>query len=136
MSLEAILHQLQAPTSPPVIEAQGLAPKDLITALEQAGYFATLVDRAPVFSKETLLHALYQACEMPAYFGFNWDALLEVLSDWEWKEARGYVLVFQHFDTLQGRAPETAQIFLEIVREAHEGRNTPLWLIQCEPLSP
>jgi hypothetical protein len=49
--------------------------KDIISSLRNEGYLAVLVDRAPVFNKETLLHALYQSCVFPAYFGFNWDAL-------------------------------------------------------------
>ncbi len=45
--------------------------------LREQGVQPVWVDRAPVFDKATLLHALYQALQLPAWFGFNWDALEE-----------------------------------------------------------
>jgi len=56
-------------------------PADVVmTGFELDGYTAIIVDQAPVFNKFTLLHALYQNCSLPAYFGFNWDALADVLA--------------------------------------------------------
>ncbi|MEY6432114.1 barstar family protein [Thioalkalicoccus limnaeus] len=88
------------------------------TALEGAGYRVVLVDRAPVFDKDTLLHALYQGCAFPAYFGFNWDALADMLTAKQTDDDRPMILVFQQFESLRRRAPEVAETFLEIVGEA------------------
>jgi hypothetical protein len=96
--------------------------KEMLSELRSAGYFAVLVDRAPVFDKATLLHALYQSCIFPAYFGFNWDALEDTLLDFSWlgvtqQEVKGYVLVFRNFAVLEERTENVAETFLEIVRD-------------------
>ena len=74
------------------------------------------VDRAPVFDKVTLLHALYQALQLPAWFGFNWDALEECLRDIASDKDVPHVLVFNDFELLEERDPETAETFLDIIR--------------------
>ena len=113
---------------------QSVTPtQGLIDALEAAGAFASLVDRAPVFDKVTLLHALYQACRMPPYFGFNWDALKDMLRDFSWLEAKAYVLVFDDFALLNKRAPDIANTFTDVVKEVNSERlaasRPPLMLV-------
>jgi RNAse (barnase) inhibitor barstar len=110
--------------------------KETLVELREAGYFAVLVDRAPVFNKETLLHALYQSCVFPAYFGFNWDALEDTLkSDWlgDTRAFKGYVLVFRNFAVLEERAKNVAETFLGIVRDVVKARrekdNPPLYVV-------
>jgi RNAse (barnase) inhibitor barstar len=90
-----------------------------LAELEAAGFFVAIVDRAPVFNKETLMHALYQSCKFPAYFGFNWDAVNDCVTDFSWiVEEKGYVLVFNDWPLLQSEAPEEAKMLLEIVADA------------------
>ncbi len=109
--------------------------KDTLSELRSAGYFAVLVDRAPVFNKETLLHALYQSCVFPAHFGFNWDALEDTLLDFSWldQEVKGYVFVFRNFSVLEERAKNVADTFLEIVRDVakvrREKNKPPLFVV-------
>jgi hypothetical protein len=109
--------------------------KDILSELRSAGYFAVLVDRAPVFNKETLLHALYQSCVFPASFGFNWDALEDTLLDFFWldQEVKGYVLVFRNFAVLEERSATVAETFLEIARDVakvrREKNRPPLFVL-------
>lgn len=110
--------------------------KELLNELRGEGYFAVLVDRAPVFNKETLLHALYQSCVFPASFGFNWDALEDTLLDFSWLEQqpKGFALVFRNFSVLEERAPNVAETLLEIVRDVakvrKEKNRLPLFVIK------
>ena len=101
-----------------------LSAKSMIKRLESEGCFATLVDQAPVISKDTLLHALYQSCQFPAYFGFNWDALEDFLKDFSWLIAEAYILMFQDYAVLKERAPEVAETFLSITHDVAETRKT------------
>jgi RNAse (barnase) inhibitor barstar len=103
---------------------------DIVRALELEGCRVVLLDRAPVFDKETLLHAIYQGCGFPAYFGFNWDALSDALVEKVGEESRPLVLIFQDFDLLGTRAPEVAKTFLDIVDEVGElTRENPIRLV-------
>ncbi|MCG5509740.1 barstar family protein [Ectothiorhodospira lacustris] len=90
----------------------------LMEALRARGLRAVRVDQAPVFDKDTLLHALYQSCALPAWFGFNWDALADTLGDDDIHEAKSVVLVFGYFSTLRQRSPDTCDTFLDILAEA------------------
>lgn len=90
--------------------------------LAQAGLHAMVIDRAQVFDKTTLLHALYQSCQFPAYFGFNWDALLDCLSDFGWHAAKGYALIVRNAEAIKTRNPDDWTTFLEVVRDAAQRR--------------
>ena len=70
--------------------------EELIQALTLKGMFVTVLDKAMIFDVDTLLHAFYQNCEFPSYFGFNWNALDDCLCDFHWKPAIGYVLIYRN----------------------------------------
>jgi RNAse (barnase) inhibitor barstar len=121
---------------------------DIVSALESEGCRVVILDRAPIFDKETLLHAIYQGCGFPAYFGFNWDALTDALVEhveeapggWSscqpshpgaWRPSPALeasarrsrlplILIFQDFDLLRDRNPDVAQTFIDIIDEVSE----------------
>lgn len=96
-------------------------PLDADTVVERlaaADFHSVRVDRAPVFDRDTLMHALYQALQLPAWFGFNLDALADALAALEPQQGRRWVLVFQDFTILEDNDPELAETFCEIVDEA------------------
>jgi hypothetical protein len=86
--------------------------------LAQSGAHVMIIDRAVVYDKPTLLHALYQACQFPAYFGFNWDALLDCLSDFGWHAAKSHVLIMRDPSVIKERNREDWETFCSIVRSA------------------
>lgn len=98
-------------------------PSDVAAAiarLRAEGVDAVWVDRAPVFDKTSLLHALYQALPLTADFGFNWDALEDALFGPEDPDAPPRVLVFRDLELLEERDPDTARTFLAIVRDVSD----------------
>jgi len=99
----------------------------LRAGLTRRGWFSARVDRAPVFDKATVLHAFYQAGCFPAYFGFNWDALADLLSELSWLEAQerpaaGIAFILAHSQVLAQRAPEVYTTLLALVTEAAAAR--------------
>jgi hypothetical protein len=50
------------------------------------------LDASSIKDDDTLFAAISESLGFPDYFGCNWDALDECLSDLEWNEAEGYVL--------------------------------------------
>lgn len=66
-------------------------------------------------SRESLLRQLYDKLELPAYFGFNWDALSDCLRDLHWIRQRGIVIV--HDDALN-LAGADVKNYLEIITDA------------------
>jgi len=51
---------------------------------------------AGITSPQSLLQVLYNALELPGYFGFNWDALSDCLRDFHW--LKQHRIVLRHAD--------------------------------------
>ena len=61
---------------------------------------------------------LARALRFPDYFGRNWDAVYDCLTDLNWLPATGYVLVVDGFDQLAMNEPGQWDIGLKVLREA------------------
>ncbi len=123
-ALAAFVRRVTAPATAAICTAPRamLTQPALQTGLTRRGWFAARVDRAPVFDKETVLHAFYQAGCFPAYFGFNWDALADVLADLSWLQAQerpaeGCVFILAHSQVLARRAPDVHATLVDLIRD-------------------
>ena len=117
LTAETAIIELTPPEHP---GPQGWSVTPLVEALREQGARAVWVDRLPVCNKESLLRALDQACQFPDYFGFNWDALSDVLVEIAAAAPAPLVLIFRDFDGLRDEAPRDARVFLDIIEEVHE----------------
>lgn len=70
----------------------------IAAAAESLGFLCAEVEMAGVEDKAGLLAAVADALAFPAWFGQNWDALEDCLSDLSWSNAEGYVLILRHAD--------------------------------------
>jgi hypothetical protein len=62
--------------------------------LDAAKGSSLFVARIRVAAKDELLKSIAAALAFPDWFGGNWDALEDCLSDLSWRPAAGYVLIF------------------------------------------
>ena len=58
--------------------------------------------------------------EFPDYFGHNWDALEECLTDLEWLPAKGYIVLITDAAHVLSHDESEYETFLEILRDAGE----------------
>jgi len=65
-----------------------------------------------------------RALDFPDYFGHNWDALEESLTDLEWLPAKGYILLITDAGRVLPDDEEEYETFLEILRDAGEAWGT------------
>lgn len=56
------------------------------------------ISLAGAAGKDALLERIARALAFPDWFGRNWDALEDCLTDLSWRMAEGYVLVFEGFE--------------------------------------
>lgn len=68
--------------------------------------------------KAQILDAIAAALQFPDYFGRNWDALADCLSDLTWLPASGYVLVLDTTAAWETSAREDLEMLVEICSEA------------------
>lgn len=94
----------------------GTVIDEVVVVLEECGLDARTVEVQTLSGKAGLLEALHRTLELDEWFGFNWDALEEALHGPEATEAPERVLVCTGFGGFESRAPEDAEVFLDIVR--------------------
>ena len=90
-----------------------------------------LVARIPYDEKEKLLRNIAAALAFPDWFGHNWDALEDCLTDLSWREAPGYVLLFE-----EPQPGDDLGILTDILRSSAEwwaGRGKPFFAVLVDP---
>ena len=55
---------------------------------------------------------------LPEYFGYNWDAWEDLLTDLSWFEASSYLLVYDQWPIFAQNHPDDWQILNDIFSEA------------------
>ncbi len=76
------------------------------------------VDLTRVTGKQEFLDAAGKALQFPEYFGSNWDAFEECITDMSWHRADGFVLLFEGWGAFAGSAPAETDIARSILQDA------------------
>lgn len=90
------------------------------------------VDLGHARRKTELLRLLGQALVFPDYYGENFDALLDCLTDPDWRPAPGYILCITGLDQLKKTDASSYATLLEVFRAAAEERRlagTAFWIL-------
>jgi RNAse (barnase) inhibitor barstar len=102
----------------------------LIEGAQQNGQLVFRIDLAAAQDKAGMLDIIGKTMAFPEWFGHNWDALLDCLSDLGWRPAEGYLIVLEHCDGIHGRAEadfvQLLQIFEAAANEWRE-QGIPFW---------
>jgi RNAse (barnase) inhibitor barstar len=94
-----------------------------------AGLTFFLVNCEAADTKESLLRAIAESLSFPGYFGNNWDALEECLTDLSWLPAKGYVVLL---DRLEHTGPQVLAGALAIFEDAARywaRKKTPFYVL-------
>lgn len=110
--------------------------KGAASTIESAAKTARLslhrIDLSAARGKDDLLARFAQALKLPAYFDRNWDALDECLSDLEWLDAPGWLLVIAGASQFAHRDEESLSTTLEVLQGAAEywsQESKPFWAV-------
>lgn len=110
---------------------QGAPLSEVEAAAQENGFACWRVDCAAVRSKEELLRGIAEALSFPDWFGENWDALEDCLTDLSWGEAPGYVLLLDNCGGFSRADPEAFETALEVFDGAAEywyDEEVPFWV--------
>jgi RNAse (barnase) inhibitor barstar len=84
------------------------------------GYILRIVRGAKCRYAAGLFSEFANAMDFPDYFGHNWDALEECLTDLEWLPGKGYVLLLTAAEQILTDDEEEFATFLEVLSDAGE----------------
>lgn len=105
-------------------EEQEFDFEDLRTQLP--GYVIKVADGTECKNRSDLFSEFARLLEFPAYFGRNWDALDECITDLEWMPGLGYVLIVKNADRLLSEETHgNYGIFIRTMKKAGEEWSTP-----------
>ena len=86
--------------------------------------------------KEALLQRFGAALAFPSWFGGNWDALEDCLTDLSWHAAAGYVLLLHGAGAFCARRAEDCGVMLDVLGAGAEywrERGVPFFAVCVDP---
>ena len=124
--MSKLLQRLQDPSRSGVYRAR--RPDEILEATRGSKLNVT---RIVLPDGKNPLQSIAGALAFPDWFGQNWDALEDCLSDLSWREAQGYVLLFEH-----AAAGDELGILTDVLAASAEfwkGRGKPFFAVFVDP---
>jgi len=106
-------------------------PADLESAAEAVGLRLHAIDASAVRTKSQMLGLLGRSLAFPRWYGRNWDALEDCLTDFDWLRGPGLVLRVEGFDPYAQADPDGFAILLDIFKTSAEywrGEGKGFWV--------
>jgi hypothetical protein len=122
--MSKLLQRLCDPARSGVYRAS--APDAIIDATRGSGLDVVVID-----ARENLFDSMARALGFPDWFGRNWDALEDCLSDLSWRQGSGHVLIFSGYP-----AGDALGVLLDVLRAAAQywaGRGKPFFAVLLDP---
>lgn len=98
--------------------AQGPTAVEKLCRLKRVRLFR--VDGRNVLTKRRFLAVAARALDFPGWFGVNWDAFEDCMTDLEWIPAAAYVVLLENMERFAKRAPRDFDTALGILETAAE----------------
>jgi RNAse (barnase) inhibitor barstar len=115
----------------------GAAAAALCSLAASLGMNAARIDLRGCADKATFLERTVEALSFPAWFGGNWDAFYDCLTDLGWLASRrGHVLVFERTEAMRRESPEALDTAIAILGDAAatwESRGVPFRAFVAAP---
>jgi len=102
---------------------------DVLAAARAQGVHVARIARAGRGGKPALLRALAAALKFPAWFGGNWDALEDCLTDLSWIPAAGYLILFEGASGLAAADFAVLRDVLGTAAEFWSARGKPFYAV-------
>jgi hypothetical protein len=107
-------------TQPPYVELlvvkKGQTYEDGLTP--PSGFVVRVLDGRKCHTKAGLLGECARVLDFPSYFGKNWDAFEECLTDLQWLPAPGYLFVITEAEQVLPDHDEEYESFITILEES------------------
>ena len=92
--------------------------KEIEQSARAFGLAFVRIDLSGIAIKEGFLQTVARALQFPDYFGMNWDAFEECMTDLSWYPSKGYVLVFDNLEAFFQSASKEVRVMRSILKSA------------------
>ncbi len=109
-----------------------VTPGSVERRVRKEGWQYAYLDGNQIRDKGDFLHAMDQTLRFPSYFGYNWDALEECLTDLSWLPAPGYVILYNRPNRFISNSLDewtTARLILEEAVTHWHREGSPLFVL-------
>jgi RNAse (barnase) inhibitor barstar len=118
LTLTANLQSTKPPWTSLLVVTAGQRAESLVRP--PAKFALRIIQGTKCSTTAGLLTECARALDFPDYFGHNWDALEECLTDLEWLPAKGYILLITDAAHVLSDDEAEYETFLEILCDAGE----------------
>jgi RNAse (barnase) inhibitor barstar len=87
-----------------------------VSSYGQRGYNIVIVNALRIIDRHGFFQLFSERLKFPDYFGNNWDAFYDGLTDLSWLKNRNSLIVIENYDLLQAR--DFSASFLDILSDA------------------
>ena len=108
----------------------------LLAAVNRARFCVLPTDIAEQASGEDVLHQLGSTLQFPIWYGANFDALFDCLTDPDWQPAKGHLLLLTGMANLRAASPDDFATLIDVfqaVVQAREDHQAPFWIVIDTP---
>lgn len=108
------------------------APAGLEATVQAESLAFRRIDATPIKTKSQFLGLLGRALSFPSWYGRNWDALEDCLTDLSWIAEAGLVIEIEGYSTYAQADPDGFAILLDIFKTSAEywrSEGRPFWVI-------
>lgn len=112
------------------------AEDDVVATARTAGIVAARVTLAGAGTKQELLRRFAEALGFPDWFGANWDALEDCLTDLSWRPAEGHLVLVEGVSGFDELDPGDRSMLLDILLTSARywaGQGTPFFAVFVDP---
>jgi RNAse (barnase) inhibitor barstar len=109
-----------------------IAAGEIVAAAKTVGLDVFKLDLGGARGKSGLLDRFAKALRFPAHFGKNLDALNDCLTDLEWLDGKGWVVIVANAQSFADKYEEDFTTAIDILTGAAEHwrkRKKPFWII-------
>lgn len=106
------------------------------SAAKQADFCVLKADILRPSSTQDVLLQLGTALDFPSWYGANFDALYDCLTDPDWQPAKGHVLFINGITRLRAAQPVDFATLITVLQAAAEDRrktHVPFWVLIDAP---
>ena len=107
-------------------------PNEIEQLAKAVGLVVVRIDLARLSSKTGLLGRAARALRFPEWFGKNWDALNDCLTDLSWLDGNGWVIIFENAKAFADRKPQLFENAVEVFHAASDywrRAGKPFWVL-------